>query len=93
MPKWGKVVFRAVGVLNAAAVGLGVYCLSSPFYPILSGRMASPCVVPFLRSAYGAMLLINLLFLGGLLVTAIRFIQARSTAVNLYSIIVLLLVV
>jgi hypothetical protein len=37
------------------------------------------------------MLVINLLFLGVLLVTAIRFIQARSTAVNLYSITVLLL--
>src|ERR1700733_9751934 len=91
MPKWGKVVLRTVGAIKVAAVAFGVYCLSSPFYPILSGRMASPGVVPFLRSAYGAMLVINLLFLGVLLVTAIRFIQARSTAVNLYSITVLLL--
>ena len=91
MPKWGKVVLRTVGAINVAAVAFGVYCLSSPFYAILSGRMASPGVVPFLRSAYGAMLVINLLFLGVLLVTAIRFIQARSTAVNLYSLTVLLL--
>ncbi len=93
MPKWGRVVLRTVGVINAAAVALGGYCMISPFYPVLTGRLTAPDVAPYLRSTYGAMLLINVFFLVVLLVTAIRFIQTRLSSVNLYSLTVLLLVV
>ena len=82
-----------MGAVNAAAVVLGTYFMTPLLYPVLRARLAEPGVIPYLRSVLGAMALTNLLSLGVLLVSAIRFIQTRLSATNLYSLMVLLLLV
>ncbi len=92
MPTWAKIVLRTVGTVNAAAVSLGTVFLMDSVYRVLTGHITEPHDAPYFRFAFAVMALIELAFLGVLFVTAIRFIQAKLSPVNLYSLTVLLLV-
>jgi hypothetical protein len=92
-PKWVKIVLRTIGTVNATAVLLGASFLVSSVYRLLTGQMADPTDAPYFRFAFAIMTLINLVFVSVLLVTAIRFIRAKLSAANLYSLTVLLLIV
>jgi hypothetical protein len=92
-PEWVKVVLRTVGMINAAALLLGTSFLVDSAYRLLTGHIIEPHDAPYFRVAFAVMSLIELVFASILLLTAIRFIQAKLSAVNLYSLAVLLLVV
>ena len=91
-PRWATIVLRTVGTVNTAAALLGASFLVDSVYRILTGHITEPRDAPYFRFAFWVMALVQLAFLGVLLVTAIRFIQAKLSAVNLYSLTVLLLV-
>lgn len=93
MPTWAKIVLRTVGAVNAAAVSVGAVFLVDSVYRVLTGHITEPRDAPYFRFAFAVMALIELAFLAVLLVTAIRFIQAKLSPANLYSLTVLLLVV
>jgi hypothetical protein len=93
IPKWVKVLLRTVGTINVVALVLGTSFLMDRVYGVLTGRIAAPESAPYFRFAFAAMALVELGFVGVLLVTAVRFIQGRLSAVNLYSFSVLLLIV
>ena len=84
MPTWAKLVLRILGTLNAAAVLLGTSFLAESIYRFLKGRM-HPSDAPYFPLAFATMTAIELAFASVLFVTAIRFVQARVTAANLYS--------
>jgi hypothetical protein len=90
-PKWVKIVLRTVGTVNAVAVLLGTSFLADSVYRLLTGHIHEPRDAPYFRLAFTIMSLMQLAFASVLLVTAIRFIQAKLSAVNLYSFTVLLL--
>jgi hypothetical protein len=92
-PKWVKIVLRTVGTVNAAAVLLGTSFLVDSIYHLLAGHIREPRDAPYFRLAFAVMALMQLAFASVLFVTAIRFIQAKLSAVNLYSFAVLLLMV
>jgi hypothetical protein len=90
-PKWVKIVFRTMGTVNAVAVLLGTSFLADSVYLVLTGHTREPHDAPYFRFAFAVMALIDLSFASVLLITAIRFMQTKLSAVNLYSITVLLL--
>lgn len=92
-PKWVRITFRSVGTVNAAAVLLGTSFLAHSVYRVLSNHITEPHDAPYFRFAFAVMALIELIFVSVLLLTAIRFMQVRVSAVNLYSLAVLLLIV
>ena len=91
-PKWATILLRTVGTVNAAAVLLGTSFLVDSVYRVLSGHITESHDAPYFRFAFSVMALIQLAFASVLLITAIRFLQAKLSAVNLYSLTVLLLV-
>lgn len=82
-----------VGTVNAAAVLLGTSFMVESVYHLLTGQISDPRNAPYFRLAFAVMTLIELAFASLLLVTAIRLMRARLSAVNLYSFTVLLLVI
>jgi hypothetical protein len=93
MSKWGTFVLGAVGAINIAVSLIGMYWQSKSAYFFLTkySDPCDPCNPASFRPVLGAMTLINLVFLGGLLVTGIMFVRAKTSGANLYSLIVLTL--
>jgi len=88
LPNWPEYVLRILGVVNAiiALVGMILEIQSAHFF-------YSDPSPSFSQIVFAAMALLNLAFVTVLLVTAIRFIQAKVSVVNLYSAAVLILFV
>lgn len=91
MPKWARIAVRTVGTANLILVALGTLFLVDSVHFFLTKYAADPGI-PYFRLAFVGMTLINLTFLGILLVTAVRFIQSKTSSINLYSLAVLVLV-
>ncbi len=88
IPGWAKYVFRILGMVNAiiALIGMILEIQSAHFFYADTNPS-------FSRIVFAAMALVNLAFVTVLFVTAIRFIQAKVSVVNLYSVAVLILFV
>jgi hypothetical protein len=88
LPNWAKYVLRILGVVNAiiALIGMILEVQSAHFFYADPSPSSSQIV-------FAAMALVNLAFVTVLFVTAIQFIQAKVSAVNLYSVAVLILFV
>lgn len=93
MPKSARVVLRTLGIVNSLALLLGTSFLLDSVYRVLAGHIVEPTGAPYFRFAFAVMALIEMIFVSVLLATAVRFIQARLSAANLYSIAVLLFIV
>ncbi len=83
-PKSLKIALRAVGAINLVLAVLGILFLVGSIYQFFTMSKADQSVSGF-RYAFIAMTNINLVFLAFLLLTAIRFIQIRLSAINFYS--------
>ena len=83
-PKPFKIVLRTVGTLNIILGVLGASDLVLSVYRFLNINLTDQSV-PYLGVVFFAMTLINVAFLLVLLATAVRFIQARFSTINLYS--------
>jgi len=92
LPDWAKYVLRILGVVNAiiALVGMIWEVRSAHFFLF---KYADPFRPSSFQIVFAAMTLVNLAFVTVLFVTAIRFIQAKVSAVNLYSVAVSILFV
>ncbi|MGA2099776.1 MAG: hypothetical protein ABSG34_01675 [Candidatus Sulfotelmatobacter sp.] len=90
IPKWVKITIRTVGIANLILVVLGTLFLADSFRFFLT-YTADP-TTPYFRFAFIAITLINVAFLVILLVTAVRFIQGRTSSINSYSLVVFVLV-
>jgi len=93
MPKWAKIALRTVGVINFATLLLGTSLLLDKVYRVLAGHITEPSDAPYFRLAFAVMALVEAAFVGVFLTTAIRFIRAKLSAANLYSLAVLLHIV
>lgn len=83
-PKPFKIVLRTVGTLNIILGVLGAAGLVRSVYRFLNINLTDQSM-PYLGVVFLAMTLINVAFLLVLLATAVRFIQARFSTINLYS--------
>jgi len=92
LPNWAKYVLRILGVVNAtiALVGMIWEVQSAHFFLF---KYADPFRPSSFQIVIAAMTLVNLAFDTVLFVTAIRFIQAKVSVVNLYSVAVSILFV
>src|SRR5262245_56992401 len=90
-PKPLTIVLRTVGTINIVLAGVGILFLVGSVYDFFTISKADRSVS--FRYAFIAMTNVNVAFLGILLLTAIRFIQVRLSAINLYSVAVLALLV
>jgi len=93
MPKWAKAILRILGVVNCAALLLGISFLQYPAYRVLIKHAAEPQDAPNFRPVFATMTLVELAFIALLLLTAVQFIRAKSSSANLYSIVVLVFIV
>jgi hypothetical protein len=92
MPKWAKIIFRTVGIVNAACALLGLLFLFDTTRGVWISKLApNPQTSPSFRQAFFTMAFIQLVFISVLIFTAIRFIQVRLSAVHVYSFTVLFL--
>jgi hypothetical protein len=89
-PGWVKILLRTVGTVNAVAVLLGMSTLE-PVYRVLTRRHFDCHIIPHCRLVLATVTAVELAFASVLLATAIRFIQARLSAANLYSLAVMML--
>jgi hypothetical protein len=92
LPNRAKYVLRVLGVLNAiiALIGMILEVQSAYFFLF---KYADPFRPSSVQIVFAAMALVNLAFVTVLFVTAIRFIQANVSVVNLYSVAVSILFV
>lgn len=88
IPNWAKYVLRILGMVNAiiALIGMILEIQSAHFFYADTNPS-------FSRIVFAAMALVNLAFVTVLFVTAIRFIQAKVSVIDLYSVAVLILFV
>jgi len=93
MATWAKIVIRSVGVLNSAVLLLGLSFLADSVYKIAIGQIKASSDEPYFYVAFATMAAIEIVFIGIFLVASYRFARGRLSAVNLYSIAVLLYVV
>jgi len=93
MPKLAKIVLRALGIINCVALLLGASFLLDSVHRVLTGHITEPHDASYFRSVFALMTLIEVVFIGILFATAIRFIQAKLSAANLYSLTVLTFIV
>jgi len=93
MPKWANIALRAVGAINLATLLLGTAFLLDKVYRVLAGHITEPNDAPYFRLAFAVMAFIEAAFVAVFLTTAVRFIQAKLSAANLYSLAVLLHIV
>ena len=89
-PGWVKILLRTVGTVNAVAVLLGMSTLE-PVYRVLTMRHFDCHSIPHCRLVLATVTAVELAFASVLLATAIRLIQARLSAANLYSLAVMML--
>lgn len=87
MPKWTTIAIRVVGVINCLALLLGISFLAHPLYRVLVKN-----VLKDERFLFAAMFSLELALITLLLVTSVQFIKGNSSAANLYSIAVLILI-
>lgn len=90
MPKWGKIALRVVGVLNSAALLLGLSLLADNVYEVLIGRMKGTVDEPYFYIAFATMAIIEIAFALVFLVASFRFARYNLSLVNLYSVAVAL---
>jgi hypothetical protein len=89
LPNWAKYMLRVLGVVNAIIALIGmIFEVQSAYFFYADLSPSSFQIVVF-----ASMTVVNLAFVTVLFVTAIRFIQAKVSAVNLYSVAVLILFV
>ena len=93
MPTWAKIVLRSVGIVNSAALLLGLSFLIESIYEVLTGRVKALSDGPYFHVAFAVMAIIELVFVSIFLVSSIRFVRGKLSPVNLYSLTVLLHVV
>ena len=93
MPAWSRIVLRAVGLINATVVLVGAAFLIEPIYQVLTRRLTGSPKTPYFLAAFTLMATVEVIFLCFLFATAARFIQGRLSAVNFYTLTVLLLIV
>jgi hypothetical protein len=89
LSKGARIVLRTVGTINGVAALLGTYFQVGSSYFFLT-KYADPSAPPSFRPILATMTLINLAFVGVLLVTSVRFIQAKASGASLYSLTVLM---
>ena len=96
-PGWAKILLRAVGIFNLVTTVLGFVCLAGSFrvlFNVLTRRnWTCPAVAPYCKISLVVVILLELPFAGALLFTAIRFVQARVSAANLYTLTVAALII
>jgi hypothetical protein len=90
MPKWARISIRTVGTANLVLVLLGTWFLADSCRFFLTQYTEDSS---YFRFAFVGMTLINLVFLVILLVTAVRFIQCRTSSINSYCVTVWVLLV
>ena len=92
MATWAKIVIRSVGVLNSAALLLGLSFLADNVYKVAIGQTKASGEEPYFYVAFATMAAIEIAFISIFLLTSFRFIRGNSSAINAYSIAVLLYV-
>jgi hypothetical protein len=93
IPKWVKIVIQAVGSANIILVLCGILFLARSTHLVLTSRVTDHPNIPYFGFAFAGMAFINVTFLVILLVTAVRFLQIRTSFINPYSLAVLALAV
>ena len=88
----GEDRFRTIGTINGLSILLGISFFLDSGYHIFTGHQTIPADASYSPVAYIVMSLLELAFASVLLLTALRFVQLRWSAVNLYSYTVLLLI-
>ena len=92
LPDWAKYVLRILGVVNAIIALMGmIFEVQSAYFFLF--KCADPFRPSSIEIVFAAMTFVNLAFVMVLLLTAIRFIQAKVYVANLYSVAVLILFV
>lgn len=92
LPNWAKYVLRILGVVNAIIALIGMIWEVQSVHFFLF-KYADPFRPSSFQIAFAAMAVVNLAFVAALFMTAIRFIQAKVSVVNLYSVAVSILIV
>lgn len=87
MPKWTTIAIRVLGVVNCLALLLGTSFLAPTLYRVLVKN-----VLRGDRFLFSAMFLVELTLITLLFWTSVQFIRGKSSAANLYSIAVLILI-
>lgn len=87
MPKWTTIAIRVLGIINCLALLLGTSFLARPLYRVLFKN-----VLKGDRLLFSAMFLVELTLVTLLLGPSVQFIRGKSSAANLYSIAVLILI-
>jgi hypothetical protein len=98
LPKWARIALRIVGAINATLALAGLYSqIGSAYFFFFNYtdpfffKYTDPTALASFKPVFAEMTVINLAFIGVLLATALSFIRAKVSAVNLYSILVFLL--
>lgn len=92
MAAWAKIVIRSVGALNSAVLLLGLSFLAESVYGIAMGKIKMPSDGPYFYAAFATMAAVEITFIIVFLATSFRFVRGILSAVNPYSIAVLLYV-
>lgn len=90
MPAWAKIVLRGVGMLNSAALLLGLSFLGDCAYKIVTGQIKESAGEPYFYVAFVTMATIEIAFAGVFLVASIRFVWGNLAFINMYSVSVVL---
>jgi hypothetical protein len=92
MATWAKIVIRSVGVINSAVLLLGLSFLAESVYKIAIGQIKALSDEPYFYVAFAAMAAAESVFISVFLVASFRFVRGNLSAINPYSIVVLLYV-
>lgn len=90
MATWAKIVIRSVGVLNSAVLLLGLSFLAESVYKTAIGQIRPRGAEPYFYVAFATMAAAEIVFVSVFLVASFRFVRGNLSAVNPYSIAVLL---
>jgi hypothetical protein len=91
IPLWTKSVFRCVATLNVTLCAFGAYLLALSVIRVI-GRHTPDVAHPEFGWAYGAMTVINLIFLTAILLVSLGLFRLSMSAVTAYWILVAILV-
>jgi hypothetical protein len=90
MPKWTKGVLRSIGILNCAALLLGLSFLMDDTFRVLTGRVAKVNDAPYFTAAFAVMGFIQFAFATTFFASSIAFVRAKVSTANLYTTIAVL---
>ena len=92
MATWAKFVLRSVGILNCAVLLLGLSFLIESMYKVAIGQIKALSDGPYFYVAFATLAAAEIAFITVFLVASFRFIGGKLSAIDPYSIAVLVYV-